>query len=177
MTADARVGRLRAELEAAFRNRGDLYRLMLAHLEARLGAADAEAMLTDIVEARGREIASSAFADHISGDPVALGEAFLRASPDEGRLYPAAVTRTADAIAFKVHACPLKSAWVDAGLGEREVARLCRIAGAFDKGLFEACGVRFENRTWTPGEEGCCWIRLSGAEPGDFRADDAVEDG
>jgi hypothetical protein len=42
------------------------------------------------------------------------------------------------------------------------VARLCRIAGAFDKGLFEAAGVGFDNSTWS--EErggGCCRITLN----------------
>ncbi|MCZ8547009.1 hypothetical protein OOJ09_22710 [Mesorhizobium qingshengii] len=39
---------------------------------------------------------------------------------------------------------------------------LCRIAGAFDRGLFEATGVRFENITWTPGHgSGCCHIALT----------------
>ena len=54
-------------------------------------------------------------------------------------------------IAFKVRRCPLKDAWVEAGVGDEKLATLCRIAGAFDRGLFEATGVRFANVTWTPG--------------------------
>ena len=46
----------------------------------------------------------------------------------------------------------------------RSKARLCRIAGAFDRGLFEATGVRFSNATWTEGAEGCCRIDLADAE-------------
>ena len=41
-----------------------------------------------------------------------------------------------------------------------ELATLCRIAGAFDKGLFEEAGVSFHNVTWQPGEAGCCLIEL-----------------
>ena len=57
--------------------------------------------------------------------------------------------------------CPLKDAWVEAGVGDEKLATLCRIAGAFDRGLFEATGVRFDNVTWTPGHgSNCCHIRL-----------------
>jgi hypothetical protein len=36
----------------------------------------------------------------------------------------------------------------------------CRIAGAVDKGLFEGAGFAFENRTWAPGERGCCFLKV-----------------
>jgi len=29
-----------------------------------------------------------------------------------------------------------------------------------DKGLFEGAGFRFENRTWTPGAKGCCFLSI-----------------
>jgi hypothetical protein len=77
-------------------------------------------------------------------------------------MYPTEVTRTDDTIAFQVLRCPLKDAWQAAGVSNEDLATLCRLAGAFDRGLFEGCGVRFENRTWTPEQgDGCCWIRLS----------------
>ncbi|TIV60412.1 L-2-amino-thiazoline-4-carboxylic acid hydrolase, partial [Mesorhizobium sp.] len=82
--------------------------------------------------------------------------------PDGGRMYPTHVERGPDHIAFKVKRCPLKDAWVEAGVGEEKLATLCRIAGAFDRGLFEATGVRFANVTWTPGHgSGCCHIALT----------------
>ena len=77
-------------------------------------------------------------------------------------MYPTDVERSDDGIAFKVRRCPLKDAWVEAGVGDDRLATLCRIAGAFDRGLFEATGVRFDNVTWTPGHgSGCCHIRLT----------------
>ena len=156
------IERLRAELESAFRNRGDLYRLIYDRLHRSDGPAKAEETLSAAIEERGREVARSAFRELGAGNARAVGEAFLKVSPDGGRMYPADVNRFEQGIEFKVRRCPLKDAWVDAGLDDERVATLCRIAGAFDRGLFEEVGVRFENWTWQPGDgPGCCRIRLS----------------
>ncbi|MGO4834215.1 L-2-amino-thiazoline-4-carboxylic acid hydrolase [Rhizobiaceae sp. 2RAB30] len=159
---DDRAETLSRELDGAFRNRADLYRLFYDELEAALGPEEAEALMIRAVEKRGREVAALAFAGFGPNDARALGEAFLAASPDGGRMYPTDVERDDRHIAFRVRRCPLKDAWVDAGLDDERLATLCRIAGAFDRGLFEATGVRFENVTWTPGHgSGCCHIRLT----------------
>ena len=157
-----KIERLRAELESAFRNRGDLYRLIYEELLRSLGPEKAEELLCAAIEERGREVARAAFGEFGAGDAPAIGEAFLKVSPDGGRMYPAEVKRFEHGIEFKVRRCPLKDAWVDAGLEETRVATLCRIAGAFDRGLFEETGIRFENWTWTEGDgPGCCRIRLT----------------
>ncbi|WP_269931036.1 L-2-amino-thiazoline-4-carboxylic acid hydrolase [Aminobacter sp. HY435] len=158
----ARADKLAAELDAAFRNRADLYRLMLDELSAELGDDKAEAILVRAIEKRGREVAEVAFARFGPNDARAIGEAFLAVSPDDGRMYPTDIERSDSHIAFKVKRCPLKDAWVGAGVGDQKLATLCRIAGAFDRGLFEATGVRFDNITWTPGHgSGCCHICLT----------------
>ncbi len=165
--ATARTERLAAELEAAFANRADLYRLLYDRLSAELGPAPAEALLSDVVEARGREVAAAAFAGFGPNDARALGEAFLAASPDGGRLYPTDVASGDMSIHIRVRRCPLKDAWLAAGVGDERLATLCRIAGAFDRGLFEATGVRFANVTWTPGHgAGCCHITLTDRDAG-----------
>ncbi|ANT53706.1 L-2-amino-thiazoline-4-carboxylic acid hydrolase [Mesorhizobium amorphae] len=157
-----RAENLSQELDFAFRNRADLYRLFLDELTAELGAERAEAIMIRTIEQRGREVAAAAFADFGPNDAPAIGEAFLAVSPDGGRMYPTDVERSEHRIAFKVKRCPLKDAWVEAGVGEEKLATLCRIAGAFDRGLFEATGVRFDNVTWTPGHgSGCCHIALT----------------
>jgi len=157
-----RIERLRAELESAFRNRGDLYRLMYETLSRELGADKAEMLLDTAIEERGREVARAAFSSFGENDARAIGEAFLKVSPDEGLMYPADVERFEEGIEFKVRRCPLKDAWVQAGLDADRVSTLCRIAGAFDRGLFEETGIRFENWTWKPGDgPGCCRIRLT----------------
>jgi len=160
--ATDRAGKLSRELDAAFRNRADLYRLFLDELTAELGAEAAEAVMIRTIERRGREVAALAFAGFGPNDARAVGEAFLAISPDDGRMYPTDVEWSDSGIAFKVRRCPLKDAWVEAGVGVDKLATLCRIAGAFDRGLFEATGVRFDNVTWTPGHgSGCCHIALT----------------
>jgi hypothetical protein len=157
-----RADKLSRELDSAFRNRADLYRLFLDELTAEIGAEAAEAVMIRTIDKRGREVAAAAFADFGPNEALAIGEAFLSVSPDEGRMYPTDVERSETGIAFKVRRCPLKDAWIEAGVGDEKLATLCRIAGAFDRGLFEATGVRFDNVTWTPGHgTGCCHIRLT----------------
>ncbi|RWC91418.1 MAG: hypothetical protein E5V58_26415 [Mesorhizobium sp.] len=164
---DVRAEKLSRELDSAFRNRADLYRLFLDELTAELGGERAEAVMIRTIEQRGKEVAAAAFADFGPNDAPAIGEAFLAVSPDGGRMYPTDVERNATHIAFKVKRCPLKDAWVEAGVGEEKLATLCRIAGAFDRGLFEATGVRFANVTWTPGHgSGCCHIALTNRDAG-----------
>lgn len=159
---DDRADALSRELDAAFRNRADLYRLLYDELDAALGSSEAEALMIRAIEKRGREVAASAFADFGPNEARAVGEAFLAASPDGGRMYPTDVEREDKRIAFRVRRCPLKDAWVEAGVGDDRLAVLCRIAGAFDRGLFEATGVRFENVTWTTDHgPGCCHIVLA----------------
>jgi L-2-amino-thiazoline-4-carboxylic acid hydrolase len=151
---------LRRELEEAFRNRAHLYRLLLDELEAEVGPTRAEALLARVLERRGAEVASALFKD-VPPDPVAIGDCFLAVSPDEGHMYPHDAERGANHMTIRVNRCPLKDAWVDGGLPPDRIASLCRIAGAFDRGLFEAAGLAFANETWS--EErggGCCWIKL-----------------
>ena len=154
------IERLRRELEGAFRNRAHLYRLLLDELEAELGPVRAEALLARALEQRGREVAEILFRD-LPAEPEAVGRAFLAASPDDGRMYPHESETRAGAMTIRVHRCPLKDAWQASGLPPERVAALCRLAGAFDKGLFEASGVAFSNETWSEARGGgCCWIEL-----------------
>lgn len=154
---------LRQELEASFRNRADLYRLMFAELTAELGRERGEALMIRIIEKRGREVGGGYFKAK-GPSALAVGEAFLAVSPDQGRMYPTDVSRQTNGIEFRVKRCPLKDAWQQAGLDAETTATLCRIAGAFDKGLFEEAGVAFRNETWsTQRGGGCCHIVLTDA--------------
>jgi hypothetical protein len=154
---------LRRELEDAFRSRAHLYRLFLDELETELGPERAEAVMARALETRGREVAAALFKD-TPPDPVAVGDRFLSVSPDGGRMYPHEAERGPGCMSIRVHRCPLKDAWTGSGLPPERVAQLCRIAGAFDKGLFEAAGLAFSNETWSEARGGgCCWIRLDRA--------------
>lgn len=154
------VEQLRRELDDAFRNRAMLYLEIYRALSREVGAAKAEAVLSEAIYARGRDAAQQAFAAFGPQDACALGEAFLAGSPDQGRMFPTEVTRGEGAISFKVQQCPLQSAWVSAGVPPDEMATICRIAGRFDNGLFEHSGAVVETETWQPGVAGCCRITL-----------------
>lgn len=156
--------RLRAELEDAFRNRALLYLEMWRTLSAELGPERAEALLGRAIYARGRDVAERHFRRFGPRDAAPVADAFLAASPDGGDMYPTDVERGADgSVRIAVRRCPLKDAWRDAGVGDGELATLCRIAGRFDNGLFEATGVGFRAETWSPGREGCCRLHLTPA--------------
>ncbi|MGL4637867.1 MAG: L-2-amino-thiazoline-4-carboxylic acid hydrolase [Beijerinckiaceae bacterium] len=159
MSADAPT--LRRELIEAFKGRAHMYRLVLEVLTERHGAEDAQAALGEACHRRGVEVAPLLFKD-CPPEPEAVGRRFLSFSPDGGDLYPHDAEATQDAFKIRVHACPLKQAWIEAGLPPEGVARLCQIAGEFDRGLFEAAGVGFSNSTWSEARpEGCCHITLT----------------
>lgn len=156
----ATIETLRRELADAFKNRAHLYRLVLQVLSERHGASEAESVLTEACERRGREVAPLLFRG-VPVEPEAIGRHFLSVSPDGGALYPNTATRESGSFTIAVHACPLKQAWGEAGLPPADIERLCRIAGAFDRGLFEAAGLGFENSTWSEARGGgCCRITL-----------------
>ena len=150
----------RADLIAQMKNRALIYMEMYDVLAEELGAARAEALLTKAIYRRGRA-AGAALAKYAPGDLAGLREAFLAHVPGGAEIFRPEVLR-ADAarLEIQLHGCPLKDAWREAGLPEDKVATLCRIAGAVDKGLFEGAGFAFENRTWTPGKPGCCFLRV-----------------
>lgn len=153
--------RLARELREAFAGRALLYDAIDRELTAELGPDRAADILGRAIERRGREVAAAMFADIDRDDPAAVADRFLATSPDGGTMYPTEIERSGDAVTIAVQRCPLQDAWRASGATPERVARLCRIAGRFDTGLFGATGVRFSAETWTPGREGCCRIRLA----------------
>jgi hypothetical protein len=153
--------RLARELREAFAGRALLYDAIDRELTAEIGADRAAEVLGRAIERRGREVAAAMFADIDRTDPRAVADRFLATSPDGGTIYPTMVDRADGAVTIAVQRCPLQDAWRAAGASPERVARLCRIAGRFDTGLFGATGVTFSAETWTPGRAGCCRICLS----------------
>jgi len=150
----------RADLIGQMKNRALIYMEMYDVLAEEFGSARAEALLTKAIYRRGWA-AGAAFAKYSPANLAGLREAFLAHVPGGSEIFQPEVLR-ADAarLEIQLHGCPLKDAWREAGLAEDKVATLCRIAGAVDKGLFEGAGFVFENRTWTPGERGCCFLKV-----------------
>jgi hypothetical protein len=150
----------RRDLVAQMKNRALVYMEMYDVLVAELGEQKAEELLTRAIYRRGRSMGKS-FAKFGPADLEGLQKAFLASVPGgEGVFRPQVLKEGGGELEIQLHGCPLKDAWREAGLPEDKVATLCRIAGAVDKGLFEGAGFRIENRTWTPGAKGCCFLRI-----------------
>ena len=151
---------LRRDLIAQMKNRALIYMEMYDVLAEELGAAKAEELLVKAIYRRGCA-AGKAFAKFAPADLAGLQAAFLGSVPGGEELFQPEVRRSdAERLEIQLRGCPLKDAWLDAGLPQDKVATLCRIAGAVDKGLFEGAGFAFENRTWTPGARGCCYLSI-----------------
>jgi predicted ArsR family transcriptional regulator len=150
----------RRDLVGQLKNRALVYLEVYDVLAEELGAERAEALLAKAILQRGRN-AGQAFAEFAPADFDGLCKAFLKGVPGEGALFAPELRRCdANGIEIQFHACPLKDAWEDAGLAPDKRATLCRIAGAVDKGMFEAAGFAIDNRTWTPGAKGCCFLSI-----------------
>ena len=150
----------RRDLVAQMKNRALIYKETYDVLCEELGAAKAEELLTRAIYRRGRAM-GAAFAKYAPADLDGLREAFLGSVPGGKDIFEPEVRKSSAAeLEIQLHGCPLQDAWREAGLPEEKVATLCRIAGAVDKGLFEGAGFRIENRTWTPGAKGCCFLRI-----------------
>jgi hypothetical protein len=150
----------RRDLVAQMKNRALVYMEVYDTLAEEFGEKKAEELLTRAIYRRGRAMGNN-FAKFGPGDLAGLQKAFLASVPGgEGIFRPEVKKSGGTEVQIQLHGCPLKDAWRDAGLADEKVATLCRIAGAVDKGLFEGAGFRFANRTWAPGAEGCCFLRV-----------------
>jgi hypothetical protein len=152
---------LRTQLYDSFKNRATMYYLIYDELRAELGPDRAEELLSRAIYRRGETQGQEKYARFAPDDLAGLKTAFLGGIPDDGRMFqPEIVHSDAEALDIKFHACPLRDAWLEAGLPEEDVVTLCRIASQVDDGTFEAAGFRFHADTWRPGGEGCCCLHI-----------------
>ena len=151
---------LRRQLYASFANRAHIYHLLFNQLRSELGAERAAEVMGRAIYQRGIQNAAR-FASFAPRDLEGLGRAFLANLPDDGAMFgPEVVRCDAEGVDIKFHRCPLKQAWLDAGLAPEEVATLCRIAAQVDYGMFEAAGFLFHADTYQPDAEGCCFLHV-----------------
>lgn len=152
---------LRAQLKAQMANRALIYLEAYEALSSELGAERAEAILSRAIYNRGRMV-GKALERFGPSDLAGLKDAFIAGLPGGTDFFKPEVRRCdAETLEIKFHDCPLKAAWIEAGVPEKKLAALCRIAGIIDNGTFEAAGFTIENRTWSPGETGCCNLHIT----------------
>ena len=150
----------RRDLVAQMKNRALVYMEMYDVLVEDLGEKKAEELLTRAIYNRGKAMGRN-FAKYGPTDLDGLQKAFLASVPGGEAIFKPQVLKQGGAeLEIQLHGCPLKDAWREAGLTEKKVETLCRIAGAVDKGLFEGAGFKFANRTWKPGAAGCCFLHI-----------------
>ena len=151
---------LRRQLYDAFANRAHIYHLLFHELRSELGAERVAEVMGRAIYRRGAQNAAR-YAAFAPGNLEGLKQAFLaNVSDDRAMFAPEVVRCDAEGLDIKLHRCPLKQAWLDAGLAQEEVATLCRIAARVDSGLFEAAGFRFHADTYRPGDESCCFLHV-----------------
>jgi hypothetical protein len=145
--------------------RAAAYGHFLDVLTEELGPERALALSMRATERMGRTM-GGAFAHLGPADLGGLKDAFLGGIIEGEALFEPEVKRVdAEALEIHFHRCPLKEAWQAEGRPPDEVERLCRMAGAIDKGLFEAAGFTFAGATWQAGESGCCRLRVLTGPP------------
>jgi len=151
---------LRRELYAAFRNRAMMYYHIYKKLTEEVGEEKATEIMKQSIYRRGVEIGKP-YKRYAPKDLDGLREAFMGNVPDGGSMFQPEVLRCDDTrLDIKLHQCPLKDAWQEAGLTDDEIAHLCHIAAAVDDGTFEGAGFSFSADTWKPGQEGCCLLKI-----------------
>jgi hypothetical protein len=153
---------LQQALKDANKSRAMLYVSLYRAIAKRHGADEAKALLKEAIYDWGTTLAAEV-ARCAPANFDGLNGAFFT-QPDGGTMFsPRVQNRTADSIDAHFRTCPLKEAWVEAGLSESEVAMFCDIASAADYGTLEAGGFDVSITTWKPGAEGCCFLAISRA--------------
>lgn len=146
-------------LNEANKARARVYVEFFRAMEKRFGRDTAVEVTKEAVYNWGRSLAGG-LDSHQPSDFEGLCSSFAYA-PDGGAMFTpevAACSETGLDVQFKT--CPLKSGWLEAGLTQDEIALFCEMAAQADYGTLEAAGFSVQIKTWTPGAEGCCRLKI-----------------
>jgi hypothetical protein len=156
---DSGAAALQRALEDANKARAMLYVAVFGALERRFGRETAVVVLKEAIRDWGRTLGGG-LRQFAPDDWDGLTDAFVM-QPDGGAMFRPAI-ESAGPAGLEVHfrSCPLKAAWLEAGLAEAEVALLCEMAAQADHGTLEAGGFAVDIETWRPGRDGCCRLRI-----------------
>jgi len=154
-----------SQLVAAFKSRALFYLAIYNEMKQELGIEKASELMRRALYKRGLET-SAQFRRYAPTDLKGLCDAFLAFIPDHEHTFQPEVARCdAGQLEIKLHTCPLKEAWREAGLSEAEVAHMCSLAGVVDNGTFEGAGFTFSAETWREGADGCCHLYIRPGTP------------
>jgi hypothetical protein len=150
----------RTMLRGAFAMRAASYAAMFDVLREEFGQERALELGMKATERMGRAMGRK-FQHLGPSDLEGLKTAFLDGIPERDHMFSPEVTRCdGEMLEIYFHRCPLKEAWQAAGRSDEDLELLCKFAGAIDRGLFTEAGFTFAGDTWTPGESGCCRLKV-----------------
>jgi len=151
---------LRHDLVKAIKARALFYYAFYKEFSAELGAEKTVEIMKRAIYKRGLEIGQQ-FKPFGPTDMEALAKAFLDHVPEPRVTFNPVLERCDHAgVDIQLTTCPLKDAWQEAGLSDKEVEIMTDIAGVVDKGTFEGAGFSFQPDTWKPGRRGCCHLHI-----------------
>ena len=151
---------LRERLVNAYKHRGMIYWHIFEELRGEIGEERAKAIMMRAIRERG-VVTGQKYAKFAPADMGGLCEAFVHSSDEHQRFFKPEVERCdAEGLDVRHGDCPLKNAWLEAGLDPTDVATLCEIAAAVDTGTFEGAGFEFHCDTWQPEGDGCCHLHI-----------------
>jgi hypothetical protein len=150
----------RMEIAESHKNQAIIYLHLFEEMSTEFGAEKATELMKRAINKFGIK-SGHRYAKFSPRDLGGLRDAFMEDSPADGALFEPVVDRCDDeALDITFRRCPLKEAWLEAGLKESEVARLCEIAESIDSGIFQGNGFEFSADTYKPGGDGCCRIHI-----------------
>lgn len=150
---------LQRALKDAYMSRGQLYVSFYRAIEKRYGGEIATAILKEAIYEWGAGLAGGV-APCAPANFDRLNDVFFN-SPDGGEMFqPRIGDPSHQGVDAHFLACPLKEAWIAAGLSDDDIAMFCDIASSADYGTLEAAGFAISIETWKPGREGCCSLKV-----------------
>ncbi len=156
---DKRDDALWQALNGANKARARVYVEFFRSIEQRFGRGMAIEICKEAIYRWGEGLAGD-LGRHLPSNFEGVKENFAF-PPDDGAMFtPRVDLCSAQGLDVQFETCPLKSAWIEAGLPEEDVAMFCDIAALADYGTLEKAGFAVDIETWTPGAAGCCKLKI-----------------
>ena len=152
--------KIRTSLYNSFKNRALVYYQIFDELRKEIGEEKATEIMKRAIYKRGLAVSKS-YKKFAPNDMEGLKKAYIASDPDGGNMFAAEATRCdSEGFDLKTHRCPLRDAWQEAGLPDKEIMKICEIATVVDNGTFEGAGFDFSAETWRPEFGNFCYYHI-----------------